>query len=383
MRHSRRRRARGGRSPGIREIADAVGVSIGTVDRALHDRAGINRSTRARILETARRIGYRPNLAARFLSSRKELRIAVCLPREIASFWKEVRDGIEQAARPFAAAGVRIEARSYSRLGIGESEALEACLEGEFHGLVIAPGRPERLAPLIGRAHAAGIPVVCVNTDAPGTARLTSVAVDPVTSGALVGELMGRFVKREGPVVVVTGLLSTIDHAEKLAAFRKTVGDMWPGLEVADVVEAHDDEGKAYSTCRTVLARRRRVAGVYVSTANSLPVLRAIEDEGLAQQITVIATDLFPALVPLIEGGRVAATIHQRPFTQGRLAFEVLYRFLVEGLPPQSSFRLSPHVVLRSNLGPFLEALRSPSREAEPGTTSRAGAGALALAGLE
>src|SRR6185436_5288850 len=94
---SRRRHARGRKTPGIRDIADAVGVSIGTVDRALHDRAGINTRTRARILETARKVGYRPNLAARFLSSRKELRIAVCLPREIASFWDLVRDGIRQA----------------------------------------------------------------------------------------------------------------------------------------------------------------------------------------------------------------------------------------------------------------------------------------------
>jgi len=169
---------------------------------------------------------------------------------------------------------------------------------------------------------------------------------------------MGRFLRGNGPVVLVTGLLSTIDHAQKLEGFRKTVGELWPNLEIAGVVEAHDDEAEAYQKCRAVLAARPKVAGVYVSTANSLPVLRAIEDEGLADRVTVITTDLFPALSPFIESGRVTATIHQRPWTQGRIAFQVLCGFLIEGLAPPPFVRLSPNIVMRSNLALFLERIR-------------------------
>jgi LacI family transcriptional regulator len=354
----RSRRRKRPKAAGIREIADALGVSIGTVDRALHDRSGISPATRARVLSVAKTLGYRPNLAARYLSSRKELRIAVALPRETASFWDLVRGGMEDAARPLERTGVRVVHHPYSRLGEGEKEALQECLEEDIHGLLIAPGDPEKLKPLLRRADARGIPVVCVNTDAPGTARLTTVSVDPLTNGSLVGELMGRFLRGRGSVVLVTGLLTTIDHAKKLEGFRRTVGELWPGLEIAGVVEAHDDEAEAYDKCRAVLAARPQVAGIYVSTANSLPVLRAIEDEGLTGEVTVITTDLFPALSPFIESGRVTATIHQRPWTQGRLAFQTLCAFLIEGLAPPPFIRLSPHIVLKSNLGIFLERIR-------------------------
>src|SRR5215510_967009 len=104
----RRRRSSGAR--GIREIAKTLGVSIGTVDRALHDRPGISPETRARVLETAKALAYRPNLAARFLSSRQRLRIGVVLPREIASFWDLVREGFTDAARRFEPSGVQIVA---------------------------------------------------------------------------------------------------------------------------------------------------------------------------------------------------------------------------------------------------------------------------------
>ena len=71
--------------------------------------------------------------------------------------------------------------------------------------------------------------------------------------------------------------------------------------------------------------------------------------------VKVITTDLFPALIPFLRSGVVAASIHQRPFNQGRIGFNTVYRYLVEGLSPSPVVRLSPHVVLRSNLDVFLE----------------------------
>ena len=358
MRRRRKAEARKRTKPaGIREMAQSLGVSIGTVDRALHDRPGINQETRARVLDLARTLGYRPNLAARFLSSRRQCRVGVNLPREIASFFDQVREGIQDVARAFESNGVRVVYRSYPRLGEGETEALEAALDDNVDGLVIAPGRPEDLAPLMRRAAKQGVPVVCVNTDAPGIEHLATVSVDSATSGALVGELMGRFLRGEGRVVVVTGQLSTVDHRQKLEGFRKELGERWPGLSVAAVVEAHDDEAEAYEKCRDVLGSTPDVAGVYVSTANSMPVMRALEAPN--GKVTIVTTDLFPALAPLVESGRVAATIYQRPWVQGQIAFQAIYKFLMEGVTPPAVHRLSPHVVMRSNLKLFLERMQS------------------------
>ena len=347
------------RPAGIREIAQALGVSIGTVDRALHDRPGIKPKTRTSVLELAKELGYRPNLAARFLSSRKHLRIGVNLPREIASFWDLIRDGITDVARSFENSGVRIVHRSYPRLGQGEAEALEEALKDDVQGLVIAPGRARDLAPLMRRAAGQGIPVVCVNTDAPKAPHLATVCVDSAVSGSLVGELMGRFLGGKGRLVVVTGQLNTIDHAQKLEGFRKTIGETWPGLEIAAVVEAHDDETEAYRKCREVLASAPDAAGIYVSTANSVPVMRALDERRLSGRVTVIATDLFPALATFIESGRIAATIYQRPWVQGQIAFQALYKFLGAGVRPAPVIRLSPHIVMKSNLKLFLERMRS------------------------
>ncbi|MPZ16812.1 MAG: substrate-binding domain-containing protein [Luteitalea sp.] len=345
------------RPAGIREIAKALNVSIGTVDRALHDRGRISPLTRRKVLRMAERLGYRPNLAARYLSSKREMRIAYCLPREVASFFELVADGITAAAGALEASGVVLVHHSYSRLGHGEARAVERALTDDIHGLIIAPGRPDRLEPLIHRAASRGIPTLCVSTDAPNTERLAAVSVDPTTSGSLVAELMGRFLKGSGKVIVVTGSLNTMDHAGKLEGFRRATDEIWPNVRIASIVEAHDNEAEAYDKCLKVLTDQPDVAGVYVSTANSLPVIEAIERRGLSE-VTLITTDLFPALVPLIESGRIAATMHQRAWTQGRVALQNLHRFLVEHISPPDHVRLSPHIVMKSNLKLFLDRIQ-------------------------
>jgi LacI family transcriptional regulator len=53
----------------LSDIAKIAGVTIGTVDRAMHNRPGISEETRKRILEIAKKYNYRPDLIGRSLSS--------------------------------------------------------------------------------------------------------------------------------------------------------------------------------------------------------------------------------------------------------------------------------------------------------------------------
>src|SRR5438093_13558079 len=154
-----------GQAVGIKDIARALGVSTGTVDRALHAKPGINPMTRARVLRMAESLGYRPNLAARYLKSRKHLRISVHLPQEIALFWDSLREGIRDAASPFAPA-LQVDFRSYPRLGEGDKPLFEQALRDGTHGLIIAPGNPATLRSSIRKAARRRIPVICVVTDA-------------------------------------------------------------------------------------------------------------------------------------------------------------------------------------------------------------------------
>jgi LacI family transcriptional regulator len=342
------------RPAGIKDIARAVGVSIGPVDRALHDKPGVSAATRRRVLDQAAALGYRPNLAARHLKSRTVVRVSVHLPEQIAIFWDSLRDGIREAAAPLAPA-LAVEFRDSPRLGEGEAATVRRAIDSGADGIILAPGDPVALRPVLARAAARKIPVVCVVTDAPECERLASVSAEPFTVGAVAGELLARFLPGGGEVAFFTGWLGTEEHAEKLGGFQSSLWNVGRGVRLVSVVEARDSARVGYERALAVLDAHPDLRGVHVSTVNSMPVLRAIERRGRAGQITVVTTDLFPALVPRIRSGQVAATIYQRPVSQGRQALQALAGYLLGGARPPVRIKVIPHVVMRSNLDQLLD----------------------------
>jgi LacI family transcriptional regulator len=356
------RSSRDGRPVGIKDIARALGISIGTVDRAIHGRVGINAITKERVLKMAQNLGYKPNLAARYLKAPRQVRVSVNLPARIGSFFDAVRAGIRDASSPFQA-GVDLHFRTHPALGEGDEELFREALDDGSKGIIIAPGHPAQLKVWIRRAAQRRIPVVCVSTDAPSTERLTAVSADPFISGAIVGELLHLMVRDSGTVGVFTGDLSTIDHSEKLRGFKHSLGSLNGSLAVSGVIETHDDETTAYNQTRKLLASDRSLKAIYVSTANSITVIQALEELDPERRIAVVTTDLFPQLVPFLKSGRVLATIYQRPETQGRMAFEALHHFLVEGKCPPHRIKLNPHIVMRSNLELFLGRIPTPAEQ--------------------
>lgn len=82
----------------IKDLARLCGVSVGTVDRALRDRAGIRPATRERILATAREHGYKPNIVARALKTRRTWDVGLIVHDLENEFFAELVNAIQETA---------------------------------------------------------------------------------------------------------------------------------------------------------------------------------------------------------------------------------------------------------------------------------------------
>lgn len=345
-------------------MAKALHVSIGTVDRALHGRAGISEKTRMRVLKKAEELGYQPNLAARALKLNRRLSIAAVLPKHISHFFDPLREGIRTAATATVRVGANLEFFDYPRVGVGDLEALESASKGNYDGIIFLPGDARSFDPLINKIAHSGAAVVCVGSDAPYSARIGSVTAHAAASGGIAAELLSHTLPGRASVAVMTGELSTLDHAEKLRGFAATLA-VQSQLNLLPVLESHEQPKEAYRLTIELMRRKPRADGLYLSTANSLPVLQALRELGVLGRVRVIATDLFQELVPLIESGMVLATLYQRPFAQGKLAFETLLQYLLDGGPVRPAIRLAPHILFRSNIALFTSQIADNDDEVE------------------
>lgn len=353
----------GGKTAGIKDIAKALRVSIGTVDRAIHDRTGVSGKTKARVMSMAEQLGYKPNLAAQALKLNRQLSIAAVLPKHISHFFDPLRAGIRDAAAANMGMHVSLEFVEYPRLGVGDVKAFSEMLGKHYDGVIFLPGDARKFDPLIRRLAEAGTALMCVGSDAPNTERIGSVAAHASVSGAIAAELLAHKLLKKGNVAIFSGELSTLDHAEKLRGFASTLTEQSPHLTLLPALESHERPREAYGQAIALMERRGRPDGLYVSTANSMPVLRAADELGLLGKVQIVTTDLFDELMPLIQSGGVLATLYQRPYTQGKVAFENLLTYLLKAGRENLVVRLAPHIILRSNLSLFADKAQKPTED--------------------
>lgn len=338
-----------GSSPNLRTIANALGISIATVDRAIHDRGRISAETRARVLQMVDELGYKPNLAARHLKLNRQFRISVILPSTIAAFFDEVRSGIREAALPFRTAMI-LSDFSYQRSDQQPQRNIRSALKNGTDGIILTASSTQSMTNLLQKAKNQGVTTICVVTDVPDSGRLTTVMAHPFTCGAMSAEVLVNTTRRPGPIAVLAGDITNHNQTEKVRGLQITLAKFSKRHTLGAVIESHDDPSGAYQQIRSLLRRHKDLRGLYIASANSIPAIRALKELGRLHDLSIVTTDLFPELVPYIRDGVVRATIHQCPEQQGSIAIRTMFNYLSDGIVPNTSIEVTPQLVMRSNL---------------------------------
>lgn len=134
----------------IKDIGEALGLSMMSVSRALRGVEGVSEARRAEILQTAKSMGYRPNRTARSLATARSTLIGVSLPTLFSDVFPEILDGM-RATFDHAGFDTVIDTTDYNPAR--EADWVERMLDWNAAGLVLsgtdhAPDVRHRLANL-------------------------------------------------------------------------------------------------------------------------------------------------------------------------------------------------------------------------------------------
>ena len=146
----------------IAEVAQAAGVSLQTVSRAINNKGEISEDTRRRVLETSQRLGYRPSMLARGLVTHTTLTLGLVVPDIANPFFSEIARGAEDAAH---AAGYSLLLGNFIENPGREVDVLRTLEEKCVDGIVLCGSRLSQveLAELMDRLPA----LVLINRPAP------------------------------------------------------------------------------------------------------------------------------------------------------------------------------------------------------------------------
>jgi len=324
----------------IKDIAKAVGVSRGTVDRALHNRPGISEETKQRVLAKVEEVGYIPNNLARALSLHRKLTIAIVVPEKSSQnpFWSQIKVGVYAAAHEIERVGIRVLWITTKAEPNKQLRITEQLIAKKVSAIAIASVDPNVLRKIINKAVDTGIAVVTFNTDTPFSKRMCFIGQDSTTAGKMAGELMGQFIGGEGKVAIITGFHRVLGHSQRVKGFKEEIERFFPKVEIIGVYENHDRANEAYSITKKLLQDFPCLKGMYVTAGGPFGAAKAVKDMGKVDKVKLICFDFVDETVKYVREGVIQACIGQDPFLQGYKVVQILYDFLVKQYRPRQEY---------------------------------------------
>jgi LacI family transcriptional regulator len=296
----------------LHDVARAAGVSLATVDRVLHGRAGVHARTVERVNAVVEQLGYRPDPAAARLARKRSARLAFVLPAGTNSFVGLLNQQV-QAIAPWLA-----EQRAGATVQLVD---------------VFSPAElAQHLAGLQGRFDA----VVVMALDHP---QVRAAIDDLVAHGSVVVTLVSDM-----------GSRALRDHAERLFGFEQVMSAEHPHLLLLPAIEGQDRSERTEPLVAKLLKKEPDLAGLYSIGAGNRGIQAALAASGRAQHVSWVCHELTAHARRALLDGVADAVINQDAGHEVRSACRLALAALSgeRVLPDQERIRID--IFLKDNL---------------------------------
>ncbi len=292
----------------LKAIALQAGVSLATVDRVVHGRAGVRAHTVRRVEQAQAELERQS--AQQGLQGRKfMLDVVLQAPTR---FTQVVRDALEREMPLLHPAIFRARYQMAESLPVADLvTVLDKIAARGSHGVLLKAPNEGQVVAAVARLQARGIPVVTLVTDLPDSARLAYVGMDNRAAGQTAAYLLGQWLGPDTCAGVLVSLSSTRfrGEEEREAGFTAALRAHYPLLQAVD---ASEGLGLHAATAALVLERLRQrpeICAVYSIGGANAAVLQAFAQAGRSCR-AFIGHDLDADNLALLRAGQLSAVLH-------------------------------------------------------------------------
>ena len=284
-------------------------------------------------------------------------------------YWQAAAAGFSKAGEQMKVQSIFVGPNTYDPKA--EREALQEAVQKKPSGILLAVTDPALLKDDIDKAIAAGIPVITLDSDAPGSKRLFFIGTNNYQAGLTGGQRLAQELKGKGNVVVFT-MPEQRNMQDRLRGYRDAL-ERQSGLKVTRVVDIQGDPRIAFDTTTQIVGKERDKVDAFVCLeAQSGKEVAGVLNSYHVTGKVVMAMDTDPETLDWIQKGMIAGTIAQKPYTMAFVGLQMLDG-LHHNRPPsldtdwsKDSFAPIPAfvdtgsaLIDKSNVASFIEAKES------------------------
>lgn len=324
----------------INDVAQAAGVSKGTVDRVLHNRSEVSGKSREKVLKVIEELGYRPNLYASILASRK-LQTIICVIPEFApgEFWELTERGIVSGQEKSSAFGVNVRTVQYDQYDVESFRAAcEKTLGQNPSGVILAPMFKAETLRFVGELRNRGICYMYIDSRLDDDGYLGYFGMPMYQSGYLCADILslGRPLHKVYAVRIARDKKGLSDPtASRRAGFMDYMAENYPGCTVENVFIDPKDVHDIHERLDELFASDSNPEKHIVMFNSRIHLVADYLREKDIRTCRVVGFDVLEKNVAALRDGYVQMLIAQHSDHQVESAIAAMADWLLIGKPLQ------------------------------------------------
>jgi ribose transport system substrate-binding protein len=249
------------------------------------------------------------------------LQIAVIPKGTTHVFWKSVHAGALRAAKELGNVEILWKGPLLENDREGQINVVGDFIARPVDGIVLAPLDSTALVPSVAIARERNIPTVIFDSGLADESIIVSyVATDNYHGGAMAAQEIGKRLGGNGNVILLRYNVGSESTEQREQGFLDTMAKEFPAIKILS--------SDQYSGTTPIEAQNKglelvnqfgdRVNGFFaVCEPNTVGVLGALEQEGLAGKVIFVGFDPGPQLVPALAEKKIHGLVLQDPVAMG------------------------------------------------------------------
>ncbi len=345
----------------IKDIARLAGVSVGTVDRVLHNRGKVSPEALDKIMRVLNTTGYKPNLLARTLGSNKTFHIVALIPNPaLDEYWGHSNQGIIAAQKEWSQYHIKVTTYYYDLYKPDSFQsASKELLATAPDAILISPIFHQEALDFFRQFQGSRIPFVFFNSNIPEVEPISFIGQDFYQSGRLGGELLDLSVKSAGTFAILH-IYEDIHNSVHLAQKENGFIDYFLEKDNKDFKAmgldySHPKEPSLENELSALLSDSK-IKGLLVTTSKGVHITASYLEKHNRNDIRLVGYDLLKENIEYLNKGIIDFLIHQNPKRQAALGISYLANYLLFKKTPPSTDLFPLEVITRQNLKTFMES---------------------------
>jgi ribose transport system substrate-binding protein len=235
-------------------------------------------------------------------------------------YWQEAQAGFLDAAKALGVKGELVGPTGYApnaELGV-----FRQIVNERPAGICLSAARPEIFLADIDKAIAEGIPVICVDADAPRSKRVLYIGTDNFKAGKESLKQMAALVPRGGIAVITISGQHNLD--DRVAGVADALAN-FPARKLAMILDDQGDARNAFDQVSELIQKKEKIDGIIcLEASGGSGAAGAVHRFNMDGKLPIVAFDSDPETLDWIDRGAIAATVTQKPYVMSYYGLKFL-----------------------------------------------------------